>query len=67
VWLTGDPALIEARIDARHGHYAGSDLLPSQLQTLEPPHGAVTVDVGGTPEQTARLALIGLRLGRGIR
>jgi carbohydrate kinase (thermoresistant glucokinase family) len=67
VWLTGDPDVIRSRIDARHGHYAGSDLLPSQLATLEPPRGAVTVDVGGTPEQTARLALIGLGLGRGTR
>ncbi|HEY7107459.1 MAG TPA: gluconokinase, GntK/IdnK-type [Acidimicrobiia bacterium] len=64
LWLTGDPAVLRGRIDARHGHYAGSDLLPSQLATLEPPRDAVTVDVDGTLEQTVQLALTGLRLDR---
>jgi gluconokinase len=67
LWLTGDPVVISARIDARPDHYAGSDLLPSQLATLEPPRDAVMVDVDGTLEQTVRLALIGLRLDPGIR
>jgi gluconokinase len=61
VLLTGDPDVILARIEARHGHFAGADLLPSQLATLRPPSGAVTVDVGGTPAETAARALDALR------
>jgi gluconokinase len=61
VLLMGDPAVIRARIDARHGHFAGSDLLPSQLVTLQPPPGAVTVDVRGTPDEVLTRALDALR------
>lgn len=62
VLLTGDPELIRSRIAARHGHFAGTDLLPSQLATLEVPAGAVTVDIDAPPEVTAERALDGLHL-----
>jgi gluconokinase len=65
VVLTGDPALLRARIDARHGHFAGADLLPSQLDTLDPPPDALTVDVSGTTDDTAAHALAMIRCGRG--
>jgi gluconokinase len=65
VLLTGDPALLRARIEARHGHYAGADLLPSQLATLDPPPDVVTVDVGGTTDDTAAHALSALRSSSG--
>jgi len=58
--LNGDPNLIRARIAHRHGHFAGTALLPSQFATLEPPAGAVTVDVDGTPDETAARALAAL-------
>jgi len=58
--LTGDPEVIRARIAHRHGHFAGTALLPSQLATLEPPAGAVIVDVDGTPDATAARALAAL-------
>lgn len=45
VHLTGDPALLRQRIAARPGHFAGTGLLDSQLQALEPPTDALTVDV----------------------
>jgi gluconokinase len=45
VHLTGDPALLRARIEGRRGHFAGADLLESQLQALEPPTDALTLDV----------------------
>ena len=61
VWLTGDPALLEARIDARPGHFAGSDLLPSQLATLVPPSDAITVDVNESPGAIAARVLAALR------
>ena len=64
VLLTGDPELIRARIEARHDHYAGADLLPSQYATLDPPADAITVDVSGTPDETTAHALAALRATR---
>ncbi|MBM3537744.1 MAG: gluconokinase [Alphaproteobacteria bacterium] len=54
VHLTGDPALIKARLDARVGHYMPPSLLPSQLAALEPPgaeEGAVVVDIAPEPSE----------------
>jgi gluconokinase len=36
---------------SRKGHYAGEQLLASQLADLEEPEDAITVDVAGSPEQ----------------
>jgi gluconokinase len=58
--LTGDPNLIRARIAHRYGHFAGTALLPSQLATLEPPADAVTVNVDGSPDETAARAIAAL-------
>ena len=57
--LTGDPEVIRDRIAAREGHFAGPELLDSQLATLELPTAreAVVVDVGGTPEESAAAVL----------
>jgi gluconokinase len=63
--LTGDPDVIRARIETRREHFAGADLLPSQLATLEPPPDAVTVDVDGTPDETTARALAALRANSG--
>jgi gluconokinase len=60
VLLTGDPELIRRRIAQRHGHFAGTDLLPSQLATLEVPADAITVDIDAPPEEIAKRALDGL-------
>ncbi|MFN7225173.1 MAG: gluconokinase [Paracoccaceae bacterium] len=47
VHLTGDHALISARMVARSGHYMPPALLDSQFATLEPPgpDEAITVDI----------------------
>ena len=45
VHLTGDPVLLRQRIATRPGHFAGTGLLDSQLQALEPPSDALTLDV----------------------
>jgi gluconokinase len=37
VYLTGPAALLSERMQSRPGHYMPPSLLPSQLQTLEPP------------------------------
>ncbi len=64
VHLTGDPALIKARLDARVGHYMPPSLLPSQLGALEPPgadEGAIVVDIAGEPAALIEAILTGLR------
>jgi gluconokinase len=51
VYLKGDYKLIYERLSQRKGHFAGSDLLASQFETLEEPSDAITVDVNRTPEE----------------
>lgn len=64
VHLHGDPALLAERIGQRTGHYMPPTLLPSQLQTLEPPdpdEAATTLDIAESPDRLVRLALQALR------
>jgi gluconokinase len=55
VWLAGDPALIEQRLRTRtrsgSGNPVGPELLPSQLDTLEPPTDALALDVAASPAE----------------
>lgn len=51
VHLTGDPALIAARLAARKDHFMPAGLLATQLAALEPPEDAIRVDISGTPEE----------------
>lgn len=59
VWLTGEPAVLRRRLAERTGHFAGPDLLASQLATLEPPssdEGVIAVDIGlPTADQVERV------------
>jgi gluconokinase len=65
VHLVGDPDLIRRRMAARRGP-AGPELLDSQLATLEPPAGAITVDVAPPIDEVVEHALQGLeRAGAG--
>jgi gluconokinase len=65
--LSLEPALVAARMEHRVGHFMPESLLASQLATLEPlepDEVGITVDAGGTREQSveairARLALDG--------
>jgi gluconokinase len=53
VYLTAPPALIAARLAARHGHFMPASLLASQLAALEPPgsdENALTVAVDAPVE-----------------
>ena len=50
VYLRGDAALLHQRLAQRHGHFMPSELLQSQLDTLEIPADAITVDVAVPPE-----------------
>jgi gluconokinase len=51
VYLKGDAGIIADRLRARHGHFAGQQILDSQLADLEEPEGAVVVDIRQTPDQ----------------
>lgn len=51
VYLKGGANLIEQRLRARHGHFAGASILASQIADLEEPDDAVTVDIDQTPSE----------------
>jgi gluconokinase len=50
VHLTGDYPLLLERMVARQGHFMKPEMLKSQFATLEPPAGAVTIDVAQPPD-----------------
>ncbi len=60
VWLDVPRDVLARRLAARAGHYAGSDLLPSQLDTLEPPADALRLD--GTASVESLVGAIAERL-----
>jgi len=65
VYLAASRELIAHRLAARHGHFMPAALLDSQLATLEPPgpdEQAITVDVSGSPAETASLIMAALHL-----
>jgi gluconokinase len=62
VWLHGAGELIRDRLARRKGHFMPASLLDSQLETLEPPVDALSVDVTPSPE-----AIVGtIRHGLGL-
>lgn len=61
VFLTGPASLIAERLSRRRGHFMDPHLLESQIETLEPPHDAIQVDITPSPEAIA--AEIRRRLG----
>jgi gluconokinase len=62
VFLHGAKALIAARLAERKHRYMPASLLESQFATLEPPAGAIEIDVAAPP--SACVAAILERLGR---
>lgn len=50
VFLHGTEALLSERLRARKGHFFEASMLRSQLDTLEPPNDAVSIDVAERPE-----------------
>ena len=51
VFLKGSAGLIAERLRARHGHFAGEQILAGQFADLEEPKDAVTVEIESTPPQ----------------
>jgi gluconokinase len=54
VFLQAEAGLLADRLRRRTGHFAGADLLHSQLEALEPPSDAVTVDAARPVEELVR-------------
>lgn len=50
VYLQGEPSLLRRRLATRTGHFAGEELLASQLADLEEPTNAITIDAAQDPE-----------------
>jgi gluconokinase len=67
VYLKGDAALLERRIEQRKGHFMPAALLRSQLDTLEEPgpdENPITVSVDARPESIAAQIVDELPAGR---
>jgi gluconokinase len=54
IYLKGDYALIQKRLNARHGHYMNPALLDSQFETLEEPEADLQVDVSLSPDEIVK-------------
>lgn len=63
VLLTAPSDVIRARVEARKGHFAPSDLVESQLALLDPPGDAIVADVTAPPNVVVQLVLKELRAG----
>ena len=53
VYLHGSEELIRRRLAERKGHFMDPNLLQSQFEALEPPEGALRVDITPAPEVIA--------------
>ena len=51
IFLSVPRPILEQRLRTRSKHFAGTSLLTSQLETLEPPTGQITIDATGSPLQ----------------
>jgi carbohydrate kinase (thermoresistant glucokinase family) len=51
VYLKGSAHLIAERLQSRHGHFAGEQILASQFADLQEPAQAVTVSIDSTPQE----------------
>ncbi|MEM7367750.1 MAG: gluconokinase [Bacteroidota bacterium] len=50
IFLTGEPEIIEERMNRRTEHFMPPGLLASQLDTLEPPTDAIHIQIDASPE-----------------
>jgi gluconokinase len=50
VYLAGDRATIQARVNQREGHYMKAGMVQSQFDTLEAPANALALDIRQPPE-----------------
>ena len=62
VFLKGDPATLQARLDHRVGHFMPKTMLPSQMAALEEPKDAIVVNAGQPPNVIVQQILDALKL-----
>ncbi len=62
VYLHGSRALLQARMEARQGHYMPPGLLDSQLEILEEPREALRVSIDQDPDAIVREIALALSL-----
>jgi gluconokinase len=51
IFLKGSADLIAQRLSSRHGHFAGTSILASQMADLEEPDDAIAVDIAQSPPE----------------
>lgn len=54
VYLKGDAATLQRRLETRHGHFFRPELLASQLEALEEPKNALSIDISDDPGSLVR-------------
>ncbi|MEI6290487.1 MAG: gluconokinase [Chloroflexota bacterium] len=57
VYLKGNYEVIFERLTARTGHFMRSAMLQSQIDTLEEPSDAFTIDIGHSPDEIVELII----------
>ena len=62
VYLKGSASLLKARLENRKGHYMKPNMLQSQLEALEEPTDALTVDINGTVDEIVTKIRLGLKI-----
>jgi gluconokinase len=62
VYLKGDPATLQARLDHRVGHFMPKTMLPSQMAALEEPKDAIVVNADQPPNVIVQQILDALKL-----
>jgi gluconokinase len=65
VYLSGLEELIRRRLAQRTGHFMNPSLLHSQFETLEPPEGAIQMDIASSPQALATAIRLELGLAGG--
>jgi gluconokinase len=62
VYLRGTYDVMRQRIESRHGHFAGEDILAGQFADLEEPPNALSLEVSRSPQQLAAEIIASLHL-----
>ena len=62
IYLAGSKAEIQARVEARSGHFMPSTLLDSQFATLEEPTDAIRISIAQSPEKIVAQIRASLRI-----
>lgn len=67
VYLKGDPAVLQSRLDHRKGHFMPRTMLPSQLDALEEPQDALIVNAALTVPTIVRQITKAFNLAEPVR